>query len=157
MDKIDFDNLLNYCLKLNESTNEKCLVCHIPVDNQIIYLKLNCNHYYHKKCINYKYGKVKCLYCEKVSLPKLSDQIEIQTISIFQCNFILKTGPNKGNVCDRVNCKYHKKIKENNLENNICQIILKNGINKGKVCGRVNCSYHGKTNKINQKEHHINV
>ena len=68
---MDFDSLLNYCVELNNSTNEKCLVCHIPIENNDEHLKLLCNHIFHKKCIGYKIGSIKCLYCEKKSIPEI--------------------------------------------------------------------------------------
>ena len=101
-----FDMLLDYCTKLNESTSEKCLVCHIPIEKNDIHIKLVCKHIYHPDCISYKSGKVKCLYCEQLSLPEIINNNIINNIN--KCTVIMKSGKNKGKPCERVNCHYHK-------------------------------------------------
>ena len=103
---MSFEELFNYCNKLNESTAEKCLVCHIPIENDGSSIKLKCKHYYHSTCIKYKKGTIKCLYCEQTSLPQFVNENEPVMNS---CNVILKTGINKGKECGRINCKYHNK------------------------------------------------
>lgn len=177
---MDFEELLKYCTELNESPNEKCLVCHIPLDNEEKYIKLSCSHIFHPMCINYKFPIINCLYCEKKSKPTimkyLSDSI-VQPIQVNQvyCKFILKTGPNKGKHCNRNNCRYHKlesktiqvidsktkkpiksikKVIKNKIKNDGCQTLIKTGPKVGKLCGRITCKYHKEQEpkvKINKK------
>ena len=146
---MNFQELLDYCTKLNNSTNEKCLVCHIPIENNEIHLKFVCSHYYHIDCIGYKSGKMQCMYCEKVSLPKIinignkninntiiNDTIINDTIinDANVCKTIMKSGSRKGMECGRKNCKYHKNdivVEEIN-----CIHIIKTGIKKGQMCNR---------------------
>ena len=138
---MDFEELLKYCTKLNESTCEKCLVCHIPIETNDIHLKFSCSHYYHPDCIKYKSGKMQCMYCEKISIPTL-----INNIPTNKCTHMMKTGKRKNMECGRIDCKYHKIIKE---ENNTCNHIMKTGIKKGQSCNRtLPCHYH----KINEIE-----
>lgn len=164
---MDFDTLLNYCIKLNESHNEKCLVCHIPFKTNDSYLKLKCNHLFHKNCIGYKKGATKCLYCDKSSIPE-SINVESPDVNIptskyeIACKVILKSGINKGQYCNRSDCKYHALNKKNVIiinslskqTNNKTQIvkclfILKSGKNCGKICGRYTpCKYHKINNTI---------
>lgn len=133
---MNFDELYNYCAKLNESTNEKCLVCHTPIENTDKHLKLQCAHYYHPDCIKYKKGSIKCLYCEKISIPTI-------VIKDNLCAFLMKSGKNKGGKCGRMNCKYHV-IKENN---DCCNILIKTGIRAGTSCNRMlPCKYHNSIN-----------
>ncbi len=144
---MDFDSLLSYCIKLNDSTYDKCLVCHIPIENNDEHLKLKCTHLFHKNCIGYKAGSTKCLYCEKTSIPEVinsSNKIKpINNVSniIAQneiyCKVILKTGQNKGQYCNRQHCSYHKLMsdkvivlnpiisKKTNLNNNKTKPIPK--------------------------------
>ena len=108
---MNFEELLKYCTELNESKNEKCLVCHIPVDSDEKYIKLECSHIFHPDCIKYKSGSLKCLYCEKSSTPNLinysnSNQLPLVPNLIY-CKMILKTGPKAGQPCGRLECKYH--------------------------------------------------
>ena len=44
-----------------------------------------------------------------------------------KCKFIMMSGKNKGKVCGRINCGYHKKT----TVQNVCKQILKSGSNKG--------------------------
>lgn len=171
---MDFDTLLNYCIKLNESTNEKCLVCHIPLEKNDSHLKLKCNHLFHKNCIGYIKGTIKCLYCDKSSIPEIinGDNSFIHEISNgdkpisliipeILCKVIIKSGLHKGQYCNRSICKYHKLTKQDvivinpstnqiNLSTNQinkCLFILKSGKNCGNICGRdLPCNYH----KINE-------
>lgn len=165
---MDFEELLKYCTELNESPNEKCLICHIPLDNDEKYIKLSCSHIFHPLCINYKFPIIKCLYCEKTSKPsimKYASDTTMPSIQVNQicCKFILKTGPNKGKYCNRNNCKYHKleskiiqvidsktnkivkpkkKIVKNKIKNGGCQTLIKTGPKAGQLCERTNCKYH---------------
>jgi hypothetical protein len=163
---MDFDSLLSYCIKLNDSSCDKCLVCHIPIENNDEHLKLKCTHLFHKNCIGYKSGSTKCLYCEKTSIPEIinsSNKIKpINNVSNIAeqkeicCKVILKTGPNQGQYCNRQHCSYHKLTtpvivlnsngsKKPNLKNNKnkpiiktnkCTVILKSGLKAGLECGR---------------------
>ena len=106
---IDFDNLLNYCIKLNNSSSEKCLICHIPIEQNDSHLKLNCNHLFHVNCLGYKKGIINCMYCEKSSMPIIINSTQtINNQTDILCKVILKSGPSKGNFCNRIKCKYHK-------------------------------------------------
>ena len=165
---MNFEELLKYCTELNESTNEKCLVCHIPVDSDDKYIKLECSHIFHTDCIKYKSGSLKCLYCEKSSIPSLINCFNSNSLplapNLIYCKFILKTGPNKGKFCNRPNCQYHKidtksiqvinvqtkkpikpktkpklKPKPKNLG---CQTLIKTGPKAGQLCSRIDCKYH---------------
>ncbi len=171
---MDFDTLLNYCLELNNSTSEKCLVCHIPIENSDPHLKLKCKHLFHSNCISYKSGKTKCLYCEVSSVPEIINQTN-KTLKPSQivnpikssethCKVLLKSGSNAGQFCNRVKCPYHKiqtqkvivvnsptkksqTIKQNKkiIKTDKCIVILKTGQKSGQVCGRnLPCKYHNK-------------
>lgn len=139
---MNFDELFKYCQELNKSNSEKCLVCHIPIEKNDKYIKLNCTHVFHPDCINYLGGSIKCLYCEKKSLPEKINYNQNQLL----CKIVLKTGPKKGQFCNRTNCLYHK-IKPNVIQviENNCNHIIKSGINTGKQCDRkLPCKYHKK-------------
>ena len=155
---MNFDDLYNYCNKLNESICEKCLVCHIPIEKTDTHLKFDCSHYYHPECIvtkpqnkwiqNQSYI---CMYCEKKSIPTIincDNNITQSTriLSSNQCNVIMKSGVKKGQECGRINCNYHK---NNIVHNDTCQHIIKTGIKKGQFCNRIKpCSYHKVTEII---------
>lgn len=171
---MNFDELLKYCTELNNSSSEKCLVCHIPIEKDDKYIKLSCSHLFHPECVKYKSGSLKCLYCEKTSVPELINNPTLKldiNPKVIHCKIILKSGPNKGKFCDRINCKYHsittqtvipidpvtkKEIKVKPIKNipvknkkipktNVCSFILKSGPNKNKECGREQpCKYHHK-------------
>jgi hypothetical protein len=103
MDNFDFDNVYNLVKKMNESKNEKCLICHFPLDKEE--LKLNCSHQYHFDCfINVK----NCPYCGKSTKKPIIKQKESNNKNNLGCNSIIKTGPKKGQICGRTNCSYHK-------------------------------------------------
>ena len=169
LNEMSFEELLKYCTDLNNSPNEKCLVCHIPINLDDKYIKLNCNHMFHPECIKYTLGSIKCLYCEKTSIPTIfNGEPKIKNIinpKVIHCKIVLKTGPNKGKFCDRIDCKYHliktqpiiqidpiskkeiKPKKQNILtkipKSNLCNHTLKSGPNSGKPCGRMlPCKYH---------------
>lgn len=147
---MNFEELLKYCTEFNESKNEKCLICHIPVNSIDKYVKLGCSHIYHSDCVKYKSGSIKCLYCEKSSIPSL---INYYNTNIVYCKILIKTGINKGKFCNRYNCQYHKINSnhiqiiniENNKQNNIgCKTLIKTGSKTGNICGRIDCKYHNK-------------
>jgi len=170
---MNFEELLNYCTNLNESNSEKCLICHIPIDQpNNSYIELKCKHIYHTDCIKYKSGPIKCLYCEKISNPIIHQNKSIQNQKNILCKFILKTGPNKGKYCERSNCQYHlnkitndsiiilnEKLKKNNkilktkkkiFTEKFCNYIIKSGPNIGKQCKRPTpCLYHKNQVKSN--------
>lgn len=163
---MNFEKLLEYCTKINESLNEKCLVCHIPIESDEKYIKLVCLHIFHPDCVKYKSGSLKCLYCEKSSTPSLLNYSNSETLvvapNLIYCKILLKTGPNKGKFCNRPNCKYHqiitKPIQVINVQTNKsikikpkikakpinlgCQTLLKTGPKAGQLCGRLDCKYH---------------
>ena len=128
---MDFDSLYKIIEKMNQSSKEKCLICHLPIENDE--LILSCNHYYHSKCLNKTTNKVKCPYCQRL--------VSIKPNKIIQedCKVLLTSGNRKGEYCGRTNCCYHKLNKENEY---LCQSILKSGLRNGQVCGRNNCKIH---------------
>ena len=140
---MNFDELFKYCQELNKSNSEKCLVCHIPIEKDHKHIKLNCNHLFHPDCINYLGGSIKCLYCEKKSLPEKINWNQTQNQI---CKIVLKTGPKKGQFCNRTNCLYHK-VKTSTIEiiEIKCDHVIKSGVNAGKQCDRkLPCKYHNK-------------
>ncbi len=192
---MNFDDLLKYCMELNESSSDKCLICHIPIEKNDIHIKLKCTHIFHPECIKYTSGTVKCLYCDKVSTPykinygepknvkvkksikeSISVNLPINSQNQLSCKVVLKTGPQKGNYCNRLNCNYHKlnnikvqvinpvtkkiikPLKQTNTNkpiitnNNCCTQIIKTGVKIGKQCGRnLPCKYHKINEQINNK------
>lgn len=127
----DFDSLYKIIEKMDQSSKEKCLICHLPIENDE--LILSCNHYYHSKCLNKTTNKIKCPYCQRIT--------EIKPNKIIQdtCKVLLTSGNRKGEYCCGTNCCYHKLNKENEY---LCQSILKSGLRKGQVCGRNSCKLH---------------
>lgn len=159
---MNFDELYEYCQELNKSNAEKCLVCHIPVENTDKHIKLKCSHIFHPTCIKYKDGSIKCLYCEETSFPEKINW----NLNTLCCKIVLKFGLRKGQFCNRTNCLYHKlnssviqvidpnkqkKSKNNkNIINNVitCEQIINTGLCTGKVCGRnLPCKYHSDSKK----------
>jgi len=142
-------------IKLNERNNgNECMICqlHILYTDKII--KLKCNHNYHKSCIKEnivckKYNKIKCPYCAQTSIKKKCKICysyyytnECECINN-KCKEYFKSGKKKGQLCNRINCKIHKK----KIKKDTCTVILKSGKRKGEKCSRINCGYH--KNKIN--------
>ena len=128
---LDFNSLYKIIEKMDKSSKEKCLICHLPIENDE--LILSCNHYYHSKCLNKTTNKIKCPYCQRIASIKPNKIIQED------CKVLLTTGNRKGEYCGRTNCCYHKLNKENEY---LCQSILKSGLRKGQVCGRNNCKLH---------------
>ena len=154
----EFDKLLSLAEKMNSVKGEECMICHFPdtVDNL---LKLKCGHYYHKSCIgitDHTISKIlKCPYCKKKTtyknkINKKSKKVIIDLPKPKKiCFEMIKSGPKKGMVCGRSNCKYHKNssIPILSLEPT-CKQLIKSGPKKGNVCGRKNCKYHKSNNII---------
>lgn len=170
-----FKNLLAF-VKKNKSDNE-CLICRQSLTNEEI--KLKCNHSYHLSCLPknktsftcyycneitiFRNIKVKCLFCNKKTLFANKKCNEHYYFNIQKCCAIFKSGPKKGQICNKITvdkyCKKHLNYKENkpkkgkkekitpNKDKKICQVILKSGKRKGEICFRINCKYHNKTPK----------
>ena len=135
----EYEKLLKTVIKLNSKSGEKCLICHFPDEIENL-VKLKCGHYFHSNCLNMN-NKLTCPYCgKKIKI--------IENIQKTKCNIVIANGTNKGKLCGRINCKYHKNniVKENTEKIKKCQSIIKSGPRKGEKCNRVNCFYH-KTNK----------
>ena len=138
----EYLKLLKIVNKLNKKEGEQCMICYFP-DKKENLLKLDCGHYFHSKCLFTKkitYTCVYCPYCSK-KIKIIKDKKDIN--SNIKCTAIIKNGINKGKICGRKNCKYHKNII---IEDNVCHQILKSGIRKGQECKRKNCKYHKKIN-----------
>ena len=135
----EYDKLLSMVNKLNKVQGEKCLICHFP-DSEENLIKLNCNHFFHAKCLdNSLMNSIICPYCG-TKTKKISQKEAL-------CKVILTRGANKGKECGRTNCKYHKNIpiiinqikKPDKL---VCNTVIKSGPRKGELCSRINCGYH---------------
>ena len=98
--EFDFDKLYNLVSVNYKNTNEKCLICHFSIDSEEI--KLSCNHQYHFKCFDIKKTK-NCSYCGKIN----KQNIKINKENNNDCKSLLKSGIRKGEICGRINCKYH--------------------------------------------------
>jgi len=143
MEDFDFDKIYEHIAKMNKSTKEKCLICHIPIEEKE--LELVCKHQYHFNCVGKKNGKFTCPYCGKSNKLENLNYINEQEPSkniLNGCKVKILSGIKKGQYCNRINCGYHKKILVNILEDNICHTIIKSGLKKGQECGRNNCKYH---------------
>lgn len=137
---MDFDSLYKIIEQMDQSSKEKCLICHLPIENDE--LILSCNHYYHSNCLNKTTNKIKCPYCQRLVSIKPNKIIQEDykvLLTTCYCKVLLTTGNRKGEYCGRTNCCYHKLNKENEY---LCQSILKSGLRKGQVCGRNNCKLH---------------
>jgi len=131
---LDFDSLYKIIEKMDQSLKEKCLICHLPIENDE--LILSCNHYYHSNCLNKTTNKIKCPYCQRIASIKSNKIIQQD------CTMLLTTGNRKGEYCGRTNCCYHKENKKNKENEYLCQSILKSGLRKGQICGRNSCKLH---------------
>jgi len=102
-------------------TDEVCIICGDKLSDKYIQ-KLDCGHEYHYECIlksftHSKECKNTCPYCRQIQdklpivngLKKLNigihydknEKIDYQNI---MCTYSLKSGKNKGNICNK-NCK----------------------------------------------------
>ena len=140
MEDFDFDKIYDNISKMNKSTKEKCLICHIPLENKE--LELACKNQYHFNCVGKKNGKFTCPYCGKSNKIEL---LPLKETILTGCTFKILSGTKKGEYCNRINCGYHKKILINKLDDDICHTIMKSGIKKGQECGRTKCKYHNIT------------
>lgn len=141
MSNNEYLSLLNYVNNRNKFNGEKCLICHFP-DKKSKLIELDCKHFFHKRCLGIDNSKyVICPYCEqKTILNKVKNNN--------LCKSIIKSGVNKGKLCNRKNCKLHKNETEINSNEKKCIFILKSGKNKGSQCNRINCKYHSLNNII---------
>ncbi len=100
-------------------TDNLCPICYDSLDKKYTHT-LPCNHKFHYECLyhSFKQDWMKmCPYCrsENNSLPlvngikkinvNIHDTSTIETYENIPCNYILKRGKNKGNVCNR-NCMF---------------------------------------------------
>lgn len=122
----EYEKLFKMVSDMNVIKGEKCLICHFPDSNKNL-VKLSCNHYFHLKCLDCKKDHTICPYCEKKS--------KINSLDNY-CSVVIQSGNRKGEICNRLNCKYHK------IKSNTCSFILKSGKRKGEICNRINCKYH---------------
>tara|TARA_A100001015_G_scaffold201730_1_gene225239 strand:- start:2709 stop:3122 length:414 start_codon:yes stop_codon:yes gene_type:complete len=131
-DQLNYNDLMKMVEQKNKIEGEKCLICHFP-DTKENLLKLSCSHYFHKKCLildenklknyNSKSFRIICPYCSKKSTYKMtskkskeskksekSNDKSNENLQIDQkcCQAVLKTGINKGKICGRISCMYHK-------------------------------------------------
>jgi hypothetical protein len=164
----DFNYELMYEMisNMNKSSKEKCLVCHLPIEE--LEVELQCKHQYHFDCIDTKKknGSITCHYCgltNKLNLEQKNIKPNVKPVvkkptylskskgntPPIICKFKIVTGARTGQICERENCYYHKKtliekplpITEN-IVGDKCESIIKTGIKKGEQCGRINCYYH---------------
>ena len=126
---MEFDNLAKLINSLEQSKNDKCMICHLPINHDKNKIIFQCGHKYHNNCIkfNKKSNWFKCYYCKKSNYAKLC--------RIKECN---KRTFNKNRLC--IN---------HNVKESFCQIILKSGKRKGQICNRIYCSYHKKIKQNN--------
>ena len=76
---------------------------------------------------------------DNISLVEnISPVANISLIDNIHCTRIIKSGKNKGNMCNKIDCKKHK----NKIKINLCKNILKTGKMKGTQCNRSNCKIH---------------
>jgi|APSaa5957512535_1039671.scaffolds.fasta_scaffold33167_3 hypothetical protein len=132
---MNFDELANMIKNIKKEKGEDCLICHFPISQNKDLVKLNCNHNYHKSCLQPNKIHIMCPYCNRTN--KLVTNFKSNN----KCTSKIKTGINKGTICKRINCKLHKSINIQQ-ELDICNKILKTGKNKGSSCGRIKCKIH---------------
>jgi len=150
----------------NILTDNICLITKEPLENQSI--TLPCNHSFNyvplynevynqkieKKKIEYGQLSIyqfKCPYCRKIqnkllpyfpnnNVKKIRGVNSPIKYSMFlsKCKYIIKTGKNKGNLCNKEcnidYCTRHSNIIEK--QNNGCKHVLLKGQNKGQLCTR---------------------
>mgnify|MGYP001284061702 CR=1 FL=1 len=133
MSKNEYQELLKYVNNMNNQKGEKCLICHFPIKNKDL-IELKCKHSFHKGCLNCNDKIIICPYCDF--------RTKNEELSKVKCQAIIKSGLNKGKICNRENCKIFKNIDKD--EDIRCKFILKSGLSKGMVCNRINCKYHKK-------------
>lgn len=141
---MNFDELVELASNMKEIKGEECMICHFPIDENIVnnIMKLSCNHFYHKSCIDnlMKSKEVVCPYCQRSTNINKIKPVKLPKVI---CTSIIKTGENKGKQCNKLNCKKHiKKIEAIPI---LCNTMLKTGKNKGTLCKRHDCLFHNKT------------
>ncbi len=102
------------CLICGDCINNECNYIDDPIMN-MSYIKLKCGHSFHYSCIyiSYKYtNNKKCPYCREDG----GDLVIQKNIKL--CKAIIKSGKNKGNICnckitntDAIYCGRHKSNK----------------------------------------------
>ena len=106
----DFDKLYELVSSNYKNEKEKCLVCHVFMETKEI--ELSCTHKYHFTCFDIKKNN-KCFYCGKINKNKetvhKNKEKNINILNNSNCKSLIKTGPKKGEICGRINCKYHIK------------------------------------------------
>jgi hypothetical protein len=166
-------NKLDDDISVNED-DDICLLSHMHLDKNHIKLKCNHSFNFEplfkevckQKCgksINLeidkvKYNQIKCPYCRKIHdhlLPNIKINSNISFIygvnipskycmSFHKCDYVLKTGKNKGKSCDSYGyyyndncyCKRHHSIKQVTKPLKLtCKCLLKTGKRKGEECG----------------------
>ena len=109
MENFDYEKIYKLVENHYKNNKEKCLVCHCPIESKEI--KLDCSHEYHFTCFDIKKNS-KCFYCGKTNFKKVKKINELKEINILNnqnCTSLIKSGPKKGEICNRINCKYHIK------------------------------------------------
>jgi hypothetical protein len=175
-DKINFyKEIYNLNDDNDEDKNNICLLSTMPLDNNKI--TLPCNHSFnfiplYKEVCNQKISnkfnvrklgstEIKCPYCRQISdklLPHvlLNDEMTyikgvntpMETCMDFKhCNYMFKSGKNKGNMCYKTGfytstgcyCTNHHTQISNTQKSKqskcLCKVILKSGKRKGEECG----------------------
>jgi hypothetical protein len=107
--------------------SEVCPICADDLTNKYTHT-LDCNHTFHYECLFYSFKKGKNLLCplcrsnhnklpivNGIKQPDLNIHIKNENYKNILCNSILKTGKNKGNLCNNkcmigyYQCKRHLK------------------------------------------------
>lgn len=158
------NNLEESCLITNEKLddNHVTLMCghkfnYSPLFDEIYNQKYSNNNYEIQRLA---FNQIKCPYCRNIQnylLPPPYKNSEINLVRFvntplkfcmkpFKCLYVIKTGKNKGNKCNKECfynfCNKHEKIMENNeiIDNNktkhICSHILCLGPRKGETCNK---------------------
>jgi hypothetical protein len=104
---MDYAELVKMVTDLKLQKGNECMICHFPITPGKDQITLSCNHSYDCSCFDTSKMKVNivCPYCNRTT------KIVKNQINKFigaKCTVVLKSGKNKGNICGRVNCGYHK-------------------------------------------------
>lgn len=170
-DNISFFDEINKNSKNNTIDENLCLISKTPLDNNKI--TLPCNHEFNfiplyleimmQKKNSYLHPKspyqfsLKCPYCRHIHnqlLPhiKINNSMsyiygvntpEKCSMEFHKCNYTLKSGKNKGKLCNKTAyyknekcyCNlHHTTLNKQNMNISLCKAILKSGKNKDKQC-----------------------